>query len=82
MGMKQVRKLEEAAETLQQEARETGRTVPTIQMWLVSTGGFTGEVLEYVTDREDIYFSDHDGINSIFMAYGGNYRIPVFQESD
>ncbi len=81
MGMKQVRKLETAAEVLQQEAREAGHTPPAIRMWLVSTGGFTGDVLEYVKDREDIYFSDHDGINGIFMAYGGNYRIPVFQET-
>ena len=81
MGMPQVRKLEAAAEVMREEYRESGRTVPQIQLWLVSTGGFTGEVLEYVKDREDIYYSDHDGINQIFMAYGGNYRIPVFHET-
>ncbi len=82
MGIGQVQKLEQAAETLKQEARESDGTVPAIQMWLVSTGGFTSEVLEYVKDRDDIYFSDHEGINHIFMAYGGNYRIPVFYESE
>jgi hypothetical protein len=82
MGIKQVHKLERAAEAIKQEAQEAGGTIPTIRMWLVSTGGFTGEVLEYIQDRKDIYYSDHEGINGIFMACGGNYRIPVFQESD
>ncbi|MCP4350650.1 MAG: hypothetical protein GY795_34725, partial [Desulfobacterales bacterium] len=50
-------------------------------MWLVSTGGFTGEALDYVRDRADICFSDYEGINSIFKMYGGNYRIPVFKDS-
>jgi len=81
MGIGRVRKLENAAEVMRQEAEETGRSVPEIQMWLVSTGGFTGEVLDYVRDRADIYFSDYDGINGIFGMYGGNYRIPVFKKS-
>ncbi|QTA84206.1 restriction endonuclease [Desulfonema magnum] len=80
MGIKQVGKLEDAAVALRQEAEELGRTVPDIQMWLVSTGGFTGEVAEYVREREDIFFSDYEGINGIFRAYGGNYNIPVFKE--
>ena len=82
MGMKQVRKLEDAAEVMREELREAGRAVPAIQLWLVSTGGFTSEGLDYVKDREDIYYSDQEGINGIFMAYGGNYRIPVFHESE
>ncbi|MCP4105019.1 MAG: hypothetical protein GY749_05715 [Desulfobacteraceae bacterium] len=78
MGISQVKKLEQAGEALKKEAEEAERPVPGVQMWLVSTGGFTGEVLEYVKDR-DIFFSDHEGINSIFHLYGGNYRIPVFK---
>ncbi len=81
MGMKKVKKLEHAAEVLKQEAEESGLSVPGVQMWLVSSGGFTGEVLKYVKDREDIYFSDQDGINGIFRAFGGNYNIPVFKDS-
>ncbi|MCP4750431.1 MAG: hypothetical protein GY866_06035, partial [Proteobacteria bacterium] len=81
MGVRQVEKLERAAEALRQEAEEAGLTVPVIQMWLVSTGGFTGEVLEYVKDREDVYYSDHEGINGIFRMYGGNYNIPVFKDT-
>ncbi|MCP4347128.1 MAG: hypothetical protein GY795_16575, partial [Desulfobacterales bacterium] len=79
MGIRQVRKLEQAAEALRQEARDAELTVPEIQMWLVSTGGFTKDALKYVKNRADIFFSDHEGINSIFQMYGGNYRIPVFK---
>ncbi len=81
MGMKQVKKLERAAEILKQDAKDAELTVPEVQMWLVSAGGFAGKVLEYVKDREDIYFSDHQGINAIFRMYGGNYSIPLFKKS-
>jgi len=81
MGMKPVKNLEHAAEALKQEAEDAELTAPEIQMWLVSSGGFTREVLEYVKDRDDIYVSDHDGINGIFRAFGGNYNIPVFKDS-
>ncbi len=82
MGIKQVRKLEEAAEAVKHDAAEAGRRLPHIQMWLVSTGGFTQEIVEYIADRDEIYASDHDGINQIFQAYGGNYRIPVFEHRE
>ncbi|MCP4404612.1 MAG: hypothetical protein GY801_45830 [bacterium] len=81
MGMSQVQKLERAAEVVTQDAREAGRRIPAIRFWLVSTGGFTKEVSRYVDTRDDIYASDHDGINGIFQAYGGNYRIPIFQHT-
>jgi len=81
MGIRQVRKLEQAAEALKQEEEDAGRIAPTIHKWLVSTGGFTQEVTEYVSAQEDVYLSDYEGINSIFRAYGGNYNIPVFKES-
>ncbi|MDM8537134.1 restriction endonuclease, partial [Desulfobacterales bacterium HSG17] len=80
MGIKQVKKLEQAANAMNLEAEEAGRALPKIQMWLVSTGGFTKEVLNYTNTREDIYFSDYQGINGIFMEFGGNYRIPVFKD--
>ncbi|RKZ44742.1 MAG: hypothetical protein DRQ41_02030 [Gammaproteobacteria bacterium] len=51
-------------------------------LWLVSTGGFTQEVLTYVNARTDIYASDYEGINSLFKAYGGNYSIPQFAVND
>ncbi len=81
MGLKAVKKLEHAAQALKKEAEDAERTIPEVQMWLVSSGGFTGEVLEYVRDRDDIYFSDYDGINGIFRVFGGNYNIPVFKSS-
>ncbi len=81
MGMKQVKKLEDAAAAFRREEEESGHTVPGIQMWILSTGGFTQEVLDYVRDRADIFCSDYEGINGIFRAYGGNYHIPVFKES-
>ncbi len=78
MDLSQVHKLEKAVEVLKQEIKENEQPIPHMQLWLVSTGGFTNEVLHYVEEREDIYFTDHDGINSIFRAYGGNYNIPLF----
>ena len=48
--------LEQAAEALRREAGDANRAVPEIQMWLVSTGGFTGDVVEYAREvgfRED-----------------------------
>jgi hypothetical protein len=61
---------------------EEGTEIPDIHLWLVSTGGFTKEVLTYIKDRADIYYSDYDGINSLFKAYGGNYSIPQFADDD
>jgi predicted transcriptional regulator len=78
MGMNQVKKLERAADAAMREAAEMGTTPPEIQMWLISTGGFTENVLKYVKKRSDMYCSDHDHINAIFRFYGGNYDIPVF----
>jgi hypothetical protein len=78
MGMNQVKKLERAADAAMREAAEMGTTPPEIQMWLISTGGFTDNVLKYVKKRSDMYCSDHDHINAIFRFYGGNYDIPVF----
>ncbi|MCP4344612.1 MAG: hypothetical protein GY795_03675, partial [Desulfobacterales bacterium] len=79
-GIARVKKLEQAAKVLTQEAEDAELPVPGIQMWLVSTGGFTSEVLKYAENRADIFLSDHEGINSIFMFFGGNYRIPVFEK--
>ncbi|MCP4346005.1 MAG: restriction endonuclease [Desulfobacterales bacterium] len=81
MGISQVEKLENAARVLRQEAEDAELDIPDIIMWLVSTSGFTQEVLEYARDRADILFSDHEGINSIFKMYGGNYKIPLFKNS-
>jgi hypothetical protein len=50
-----------------------------VRIWIASTGGFTNEVIEYVRDREDIYYSDHEGIDGLFRAYGGGYDIPLFR---
>ncbi|KPA14162.1 ATPase domain protein, prokaryote domain protein [Candidatus Magnetomorum sp. HK-1] len=78
MNMNQVHKLEEAAEAVVLEAKEAGANIPDVQLWLISTGGFTDEVLNYVKNKENIYYSDENGINEIFRLYGGNYHIPVF----
>jgi predicted DNA-binding protein YlxM (UPF0122 family) len=78
MGLNQVKKLERAADAAMREASEMSVIQPEIQMWLISTGGFTDNVLKYVNKRSDIYCSNHDHINAIFRFYGGNYDIPVF----
>jgi hypothetical protein len=82
MGIKPVKKLESAAQVLRKTHIEMGTKVPTIHLWLVSTGGFTSEVLSYIKDRAEIYASDYDGINNLFKAYGGNYSIPKFAGND
>jgi hypothetical protein len=78
MDIKQVKKLESAAQVLIQVHKEEGTAVPSIHLWLVSTGGFAKEVLTYIDSRADIYYSDYEGINQLFKAYGGNYSIPQF----
>jgi predicted DNA-binding protein YlxM (UPF0122 family) len=78
MGMNQVNKLERAADAAMREASEMSVIQPEIQMWLISTGGFTDNVLKYVNKRSNIYCSNHDHINAIFRFYGGNYDIPIF----
>jgi len=82
MDISLVKKLESAAQVLKQMHEEEGTTVPEIHLWLVSTGGFTKEVLTYIDTRADIYASDYEGINSLFKAYGGNYSIPQFAVND
>ncbi|MCP4698768.1 MAG: hypothetical protein GY862_18240 [Gammaproteobacteria bacterium] len=55
-----------------QTHQEEAAKIPEIHLWLVSTGGFTKEALNYVNTRADIYASDYEGINQIFSAFGGN----------
>ncbi len=81
MGLGQVEKLERAADALRREEEGLGHETPEIQMWLASTCGFTKEVLDRVAVREDLYASDHDGVNSIFREFGGNYSIPMFEKT-
>jgi hypothetical protein len=82
MDIKQVKKLESAAQVLISVHEEEDTAVPEIQLWLVSTGGFKKEVLTYIDAQVDIYASDYEGINSLFKAYGGNYSIPQFAVKD
>jgi hypothetical protein len=82
MDLEQVKKLESAAQVLKQMHEEEGTEVPSIQLWLVSAGGFAAKVLTYLEARTDIYASDYEGINSLFKAFGGNYSIPQFAEND
>jgi hypothetical protein len=82
MGMVQVEKLEDAARVFRQQLEEERQPVPEVQLWLISTGGFTDEVFAYVTSREDTLFSDYEGVNNIFKAFGSNYSIPMFAEND
>jgi hypothetical protein len=70
MDLKQVNQLEIATQVLLQTHEEEGTTVPEIHRWLVSTGGFTTEVLTYIEARADIYASDYEGINHLFKAFG------------
>ena len=75
-----IEKLTELRSQFNEVYQEHGIEVPEIQSWLVSTGGFTEEVINYVDSQKDMYRSDHDVINNIFKAFGGNYSIPVFYD--
>jgi predicted transcriptional regulator len=79
MNLNQVKKLERAADAVKKEAFESGADIPKIQLWLVSTGGFTDNVLTYASKRKDIFYSDYDRINALFRFFGGNYNIPIFK---
>jgi len=78
MGINPVKKLERAAKAFQMEANDEGRACPQITLWVICTGGFTKAAQKYIANKQNFYMSDHDGINGIFAAYGGNYEIPVF----
>jgi len=78
MNLNQVKKLERAADAVVKEAVEMGINTPKIQLWLISTGGFTDSVLAYAGKRVHIYYSDYERITGIFHLYGGNYQIPIF----
>ena len=78
MNLEEVKKLEKAKEAFLQEEESHKREAPKIQLWYVSTGGFTEEALDYLKNKEDIYYSDYEGINGLFRAYGGGYNIPFF----
>jgi len=80
MGINQVRKLERAAKAFQQEASDSGLAIPDITLWVICTGGFTQAVQKHIAGKKNFYMSDHDGINRIFAAYGGNYEIPLFKD--
>ncbi|MCI5133341.1 MAG: hypothetical protein D3904_17970, partial [Candidatus Electrothrix sp. EH2] len=82
MGIGQVEKLEAAAQVFQQQMEEEQQSVPEIRLWLISTGGFTQEVLKYAGNREDMYASDYEGINNIFRRFGSNYSIPLFVSNE
>ena len=78
MNLEQVKKLERAREAYLKQEEGERRILTATHLWYVSTGGFTEEALEYLKDKEDTYFSDYEGINGIFKAYGGGFKIPVF----
>jgi len=37
-------------------------------------------LLNAIEKRADIYFSDYEGINNLFKAYGSHYSIPLFAD--
>jgi len=49
------------------------------KIWLVSMGGFTAELLEFLRGG-DIFYSGHNEINEIFRFYGGGIKIPAPEE--
>lgn len=80
MNLQQIQKLEQAANAFRQEESQAGRVEPEIRLWYVSTGGFTAEAETYLKGQADSYYSDYDGINGLFQAYGGGYNLPIFKD--
>jgi len=78
--MNQIKKFERAAKAFQQEASDSGLEIPDITLWVICTGGFTLAVQKHIARKNNFYMSDHDEINRIFAAYGGNYEIPLFKK--
>jgi hypothetical protein len=78
MSMTEIRKLEKAVFAYKKELEQEGAKAPEIIIWLISTGGFTREVRDYVQGQGNIYLSDYDAINHIFRQYGSGYDIPMF----
>jgi len=78
MGMDTLHKVEEARCAFIQQMKLEGRAINNIKLWLVSTGGFTVEVIKYLKDKDDIYYSDHNSINVLYRKFGGGFDIPIF----
>ena len=78
MGMDTVEKAEKALEAFKQQQIREQRQTEMIQLWLVSTGGFTDEVIEYIKEYDHIYYSDYSSINTLYRMYGGGFDIPLF----
>jgi len=78
MGIETVKKAEKSMEAFLQQQTNEGRQTEKVQLWLVSTSGFTNEVIEYIKDIDYIYYSDYDSINKLNRQYGGGFDIPLF----
>jgi len=46
------------------------------QNWLISTGGFTAELLQFLRDSR-IFYSGHEEINKLSKLYGGGINVPA-----
>jgi len=46
------------------------------KIWLVSTGGFTAELLGFIREG-GLFYSGHEEINELFRQYGGGIKIPA-----
>ena len=81
MGIAEIKKLEEAKDAFLMQERQVKepQDVPKVKLWYISTGGFTEEAIRYLKEIEDVYYSDHEGINYIYKKYGGGFDVPVFE---
>jgi len=75
MTLDEAKKAVQAAKAFLKSEYKNPETVKH-KIWLVSTGGFTTELLGFMRDG-GIYFSGHGEINELFRFYGGSIKIPV-----
>jgi len=81
IGIEIIKKAAEMRKAYIEERKREGLAVQfKVKLWIVSTGGFTFEALEYMKKIQDIYYCDYLGINTINKKYGASINIPIFKK--
>jgi hypothetical protein len=75
MSLVEVKKRMETAEAFRQTEYQKREQPLALQVWAVSTGGFTADALTFIRENK-IYYSGYAEINELFRYYGGRVNIP------
>ena len=81
IGIDTVKKAEEMRKAYIEERKREGLTTKfKVMLWIISTGGFTDEALEFIKKIQDVFYSDYTCINTINKKYGSSINIPIFKK--